>query len=64
METPKSDEELKSFMEKVSYMRRFILAFVELIKQFHKLMKKVVSFERDKEQQTNFQKVNDILSSP
>lgn len=64
MEPPKSDEELKSFMEKVSYIRRFILAFVELIKHFHKLMKKVVSFERDKEQQTNFQKVNDILSSP
>lgn len=41
---PKTVKELKSFMGKVSYIRRFIPALSELTEPFHKLLKKNVPF--------------------
>lgn len=51
-------------MGKVSYIRRFIPALSELIKPFHKLLKKNLSFQWKAEQQVTFQRVKDVLSSP
>lgn len=61
MEPPKIVKQLKSFIGRVSYIRRFISVLAELIEPFHKLLKKI-SFEWSKEQ-VAIQKVEDIVSS-
>lgn len=63
METPKSTKQLKSFLERFSYVHRFISALTELREPFYKLLKKDGTFQWSKEQQTAFQKVKDILGS-
>lgn len=57
MEPPKSRKQLKSFLGRVSYIRRFIPALAELLEPFQRLLKKDVAFEWINEQQVAFQKV-------
>lgn len=45
MEPPKSVKLLKSFMGRDSYVRRVIPVLVDLSEQFHKVLKKDVSFK-------------------
>ena len=45
MPSPKNKKELKGFMGKVSYIRRFVLALAEISHPLQQLMKKGVSFE-------------------
>lgn len=47
----------------ISCVRQFIPALVELLKPFHKLLNKNVSFKGNEEQQATFWKVIDLLSS-
>lgn len=54
MNPPKTLNELKSFIRKVSYIRRFIPALSELIEPFHELLKKNVPFHWKAEQQVVF----------
>lgn len=54
IEPLKSYKQLKSFMWRVSYVCRFVVALVELLELFYKLLKKDVSFRWGKEQQTAF----------
>lgn len=57
-------KKLKSLVERVSYVRILAPALAELLKPFHNLLKKDVSFKWAKEQQTAFQKVKDMLRVP
>lgn len=51
---PKSIKQLKSFLGKVSYIRRFIPGLAEILKQFQRLLKKDVAFEWKGDQQAAF----------
>ena len=50
-------KELKSFVRKVSYIRRFILDLASITSTFAKLLKKGQSFEWGKAQQTAFRRL-------
>lgn len=52
MEPPKVVKQLKSFLRRVSYFHRYILA--ELLEPFQELLKKDVLFKWVEEQQTAF----------
>ena len=41
---PKNKKELKSFLGKINFLRRFVLNFAELIKHINVLLKKDVEF--------------------
>lgn len=55
LEPPKMVNQLKSFLRKVSYIRRFISALIELLKLVHKLLKKDVSLKWTEKQHIAFQ---------
>lgn len=54
-------KELKSFLGKVAYIRRFILGLASITSAFTKLLKKGQSFEWGGEQQKAFQKFQQIM---
>lgn len=54
MEPPTTCKLLKSFMDRVPYVHRFIPALGELLKPFHNLLKKNVPFRLDEEWQKAF----------
>ncbi|XP_062119380.1 uncharacterized protein LOC133833141 [Humulus lupulus] len=61
---PQSSKELKSFLGKVSYLRRFIPALSKLTSPLQTLMQKGVPFGWGEKQQSSFDKIKTVLSSP
>ena len=57
MRPPTTVKELKSFLGKVSYIRRFITRLASIISAFTKLLKKGQSFEWGEVQQTAFKRL-------
>ena len=56
-------KELKSFLGKVSYIRRFISGLASIILAFAKLLKKGKSFEWGEAQQTAFRRLQQIMTN-
>jgi len=56
-------KELKSFMGKVSYIRRFILSLASITSAFTKLLKKGQNFEWGEAQQTAFRRLQQIITN-
>ena len=56
-------KELKSFMGKVSYIRRFISSLASITSAFTKLLKKGQNFEWGEAQQTAFQRLKQIMTN-
>ena len=54
-------KELKSFLGKVSYIRRFIPRLASITSAFTKLLKKGQSFEWGEAQQTTFKRLQQIM---
>ena len=63
MKPPAIVKELKSFLGKVSYIRRFIPSLALITSAFAKLLKKGQSFEWGKAQQTAFQRLQQIMTN-
>lgn len=61
MKSPTTVKELKSFLGKVSYIKRFIPDLVSFTLPFTRLLKKGHSFEWGGEQQKAFQKLQQIM---
>ena len=61
MRPPITVKELKSFLGKVSYIRRFIPGLASIISAFTKLLKKWQSFEWGETQQTAFKRLQQIM---
>ena len=61
MKPPSTVKELKSFLGKVSYIRRFIPSLVSITLAFAKLLKKGQSFEWGGEQKKAFKKLQQIM---
>ena len=57
-------KELRSFMGKVSYLRRFILSLAEILKPLVEQTKKGVAFRWCDQYQKAFKKVQTILANP
>lgn len=60
MEPPKTTKQLKNFLRRASYIKRFILALLELLEPFQRLLKEDVTFLWAEEQQIAFQKVKNL----
>ena len=63
MRPPATVKELKSFLGKVSYIRRFIFGLASITSAFTKLLKNGQSFEWGEAQQTAFQRLQQIMMS-
>ena len=63
MKPPAMAKELKSFLRKVSYIRRFILGLVSITSTFAKLLKKRQSFKCGEAQQTTFRRLQQIMTN-
>ena len=61
MRPPTTVKELKSFLGKVSYIRRFILRLASITFAFTKLRRKGQSFEWGETQQTAFKRLQQIM---
>ena len=61
MRPPATVKELKSFLGKVSYIRRFIPRLPSITSAFTKLLKKGQSFEWGEAQQTAFKRLQQIM---
>ena len=61
---PTTLKELRSFMGKVSYLRRFILSLAEILKPLVEQTKKGVAFRWCDQYQKAFKKVQTILANP
>ena len=57
-------QELRSFMGKISYLRRFILGLVEILKPLMEQLKKRVTFVWCDQCQKAFKKIQMILVDP
>ncbi|XP_028123313.1 uncharacterized protein LOC114320358 [Camellia sinensis] len=64
MPPPHSQEELKKFLGKVSYIRRFIPALAEISAPFGSLLKGDAKFEWNQEHQKVFERIKAALTSP
>jgi hypothetical protein len=62
MKPPNTHKELKSFLGKLSYIRRFILGFTVVTSTFAPLLKKGAPFHWSTECQLAFEKVQDIIT--
>jgi hypothetical protein len=62
MKPPNTHKELKSFLGKLSYIRRFILGFTVVTSTFAPLLKKGAPFHWSTECQLAFEKVQDIMT--
>lgn len=56
-------KQLKSFLAKVYYIRRFTPALEELLEPFQELIKKDVSFNWMDKQEAAFQRIKNVLGS-
>ena len=63
MKLPTTVKKLKSFLEKVSYIRRFIPGLVSITSAFTKLLKKGQRFEWGEVQQTAFRRLQQIMTN-
>ena len=63
MEHPKTPKGLKSFLGKISYLRRFIPALAELTHPLQLLLRKCTSFSWGLEQKNSFEKTKQVLAS-
>ena len=63
MKPPATMKELKSFLGKVFYIRRFIPGLVSITSAFAKLLKKGQSFEWGEAQQIAFQRLQQIMTN-
>ena len=61
---PTTLKELRSFMGKVSYLRRFILSLAEILKPLVEQTKKGMAFRWCDQYQKAFKKVQTILANP
>ena len=61
MRPPATIKELKSFLGKVSYIRRFIPELASITSAFTKLLKKGQSFEWGEAQQMTFKRLQQIM---
>ena len=61
MRPPATVKELKSFLGKVSYIRRFILGLASITSAFTKLLRKRQSFEWGETQQMAFKRLQQIM---
>ena len=61
MKPPATVNELKSFLGKVSYIRRFIHGLASITSDFTKLLRKGQSFEWGEAQQTTFKRLQQIM---
>lgn len=59
-----NQKELKSFLRKVSYLRRFIPALAEITYPFSQLLKKAIAFQWSHEHEQAFTKIKELLTSP
>ncbi|XP_028113348.1 uncharacterized protein LOC114311403 [Camellia sinensis] len=64
MPPPHSQKELKKFLGKVSYIRRFIPVLVEIFAPFGSLLKGDAKFEWNQEHQKVFERIKAALISP
>ena len=64
MPSPTNPKELKTFLGKVSYIRRFIPALAELSYPLQQLMKKGTLFKWGQSHEEAIQKIKEILTSP
>ena len=64
MSPPHSQKELKKFLGKVSYIRRFIPALAEISARFGSLLKGDAKFEWNQEHQKAFESIKAALTSP
>ncbi|XP_028121466.1 uncharacterized protein LOC114318723 [Camellia sinensis] len=64
MPPPHSQKELKKFLGKVSYIRRFIPALAEISAPFGSLLKEDAKFEWNQEHQKAFERIKATLTSP
>lgn len=64
MPAPHSQKTLKTFLGKVSYLRRFIPALAEITFPFSSLLKGKAPFEWNEEHQRAFEAVKAVLTSP
>ena len=62
MKPPTTHKELKSFLGKLSYIRRFIPGFAVVTSTFTPLLKKGVPFRWSLECQQAFERVQDIMA--
>lgn len=60
---PQVDKAAQKFLRSVSYIKRFIPGFAELLEPFQRLLKKDVTFEWKTDQQAAFQKVKNVVGS-
>ena len=64
MEPPKNQKQLKSFIGKISYLRRFIPGLAEIASPLQVLLRKKTSFMWDSQQQASFDHIKRTLASP
>ena len=64
MPSPHSQKELKKFLGKVSYIRRFIPALAKISAPFGSLLKGDAKFEWNQEHQKAFERIKAALTSP
>ncbi|KAL5555094.1 hypothetical protein UlMin_037330 [Ulmus minor] len=64
MSPPRNPDQLRSFIGKVSYLRRFIPGLAELTSPMMRLLKKNVPFCWGKECKTGFRRIKEVLTAP
>ena len=62
MKRPTTVRELKSFLGRVSYIRRFVLGLASVTSGLSKLLKKGAEFTWETEQQEVFQRIQQIMN--
>ena len=62
MKRPTTVRELKSFLGRVSFIRRFVLGLVSVMTGLSKLLKKRTEFTWGTEQQEAFQRIQQIMN--
>ncbi|WP_375681134.1 reverse transcriptase domain-containing protein, partial [Bartonella sp. CB14SXKL] len=63
MERPKSQKQLKSFLGRISYLRRFIPALAEISHPLSPLIKNNMPFKWNEDHQLAFDNIKKVLSS-
>ena len=62
MKGPTTVRELKSFLGRISYIRRFVLGLASILNGLSKLLKKEVKFIWGTKQQEAFQRIQQIMN--
>ncbi|KAL5568531.1 hypothetical protein UlMin_025106 [Ulmus minor] len=64
MPSPATQDQLRSLIGKISYLRRFIPGLAELTSPMMRLLKKDVPFQWEAGCEENFRKIKKILTTP